>query len=183
MHNQQILSLPPSLPPSLLQVTGTWAGFYDYNTLDQSAILGNYPDTHNPSLYPFLPPSLPPSLADRLVGRFLRLQYPRPECHLRQTSRHRQPLPGQWLFRYALPPSLPPSPHLFFLDNIGGFTYSLPTPPSLLPSLGHGLQQAPAAGRAISELLLQGKYTSLDLSRLGLERVIEKRPLYERNVV
>jgi len=44
---------------------------------------------------------------------------------------------------------------------------------------GHGLQQAPAIGRAIKELLLDGGYQTIDLSRLGYQRVIENRPLHD----
>jgi len=48
---------------------------------------------------------------------------------------------------------------------------------------GHGLQQAPAVGRAIAELLVHGRYVSLDLAPLRFERMAEQRPLVERNVV
>ena len=48
---------------------------------------------------------------------------------------------------------------------------------------GHGLQHAPAVGRALAELVLQGGFRSLDLSRLGWARVLENRPLPELNVV
>jgi glycine/D-amino acid oxidase-like deaminating enzyme len=48
---------------------------------------------------------------------------------------------------------------------------------------GHGLQHSPAVGRALSELVLHGRYRSLDLSRLGWERVLHNRPLAELNVV
>ncbi len=48
---------------------------------------------------------------------------------------------------------------------------------------GHGLQHAPAVGRALSELVLHGGYRSLELSRLGWERVLRNRPLRELNVV
>jgi glycine/D-amino acid oxidase-like deaminating enzyme len=48
---------------------------------------------------------------------------------------------------------------------------------------GHGLQQAPAVGRALAELVVYGGYRSLDLSALGWQRVLEGRPLRELNVV
>ncbi|CAN7667053.1 FAD-binding oxidoreductase [Trinickia sp. LjRoot230] len=48
---------------------------------------------------------------------------------------------------------------------------------------GHGLQQGPATGRGVSELILNGKYTSLDLSSLSWARVLENRPIVEKNVV
>lgn len=48
---------------------------------------------------------------------------------------------------------------------------------------GHGLQQAPAAGRAIAELILHGAYHSIDLSRFGYQRLRDGRPLKEINVV
>ncbi|QCP53622.1 FAD-binding oxidoreductase [Trinickia violacea] len=48
---------------------------------------------------------------------------------------------------------------------------------------GHGLQQGPATGRGVSELILRGRYTSLDLSALNWERVLENRPIVEKNVV
>lgn len=48
---------------------------------------------------------------------------------------------------------------------------------------GHGIQQAPATGRAIAELICDGRFTSIDLARFGYERIREKRPLTELNVV
>ncbi|ACR32200.1 NAD(P)/FAD-dependent oxidoreductase [Burkholderia glumae] len=48
---------------------------------------------------------------------------------------------------------------------------------------GHGLQQGPATGRGVSELILNGRYTSLDLSELDWRRVLERRPIVEKNVV
>lgn len=48
---------------------------------------------------------------------------------------------------------------------------------------GHGLQQSPAIGRALAELVTEGRFTSLDLSAFGWERVLAGRPLLERNVV
>ena len=48
---------------------------------------------------------------------------------------------------------------------------------------GHGLQQAPAIGRAMAELLLDGRFVSLDLSRLGYRRIVENKPLLETGIV
>jgi FAD-dependent oxidoreductase domain-containing protein 1 len=48
---------------------------------------------------------------------------------------------------------------------------------------GHGLQQSPAIGRALSELILEGAYKSIDLTRFGYERVARNQPLAELNVV
>lgn len=48
---------------------------------------------------------------------------------------------------------------------------------------GHGLQQSPAAGRAIAELIVHGEYRSLDLSRFSYDRLAQDRPLFESNVV
>jgi sarcosine oxidase len=48
---------------------------------------------------------------------------------------------------------------------------------------GHGLQQAPAIGRALAELVLDGRFVTLDLSRLSYARVMANRPLLERGIV
>ena len=48
---------------------------------------------------------------------------------------------------------------------------------------GHGMQQAPAAGRGIAELILRGRFETLDLAPLGFQRLIEGRRLLEANVI
>jgi FAD-dependent oxidoreductase domain-containing protein 1 len=48
---------------------------------------------------------------------------------------------------------------------------------------GHGMQQAPAVGHALAELIAAGAYQSLDLAPLSPQRIIERRPLLETNVI
>ena len=48
---------------------------------------------------------------------------------------------------------------------------------------GHGMQQSPAVGRAVAELIVHGGFRSLDLTPLGFERLLARRPLVESNVV
>ncbi len=86
-----------------IKVVNAWAGFYDYNTLDQNAIIGPHPELRN-----------------------------------------------------------------FYFAN--GFS-------------GHGLQQAAAAGRAVTELILHGRFCTIDLTRFGYARIAEGRPLLELNVI
>jgi len=86
-----------------LRVVSSWAGFYEYNTLDANAIIGRHPQLQN-------------------------------------------------------------------LILCNGFS-------------GHGLQQAPGAGRAVAELLTTGRYTSIDVSCFGFERVLKSEPIYEQNIV
>lgn len=61
-----------------------------------------------------------------------------------------------------------PEPGNFYLAN--GFS-------------GHGLQQSPAIGRGLSELLIYGRYRTLDLTALSFTRFLEGRRMVEKNVV
>ncbi len=86
-----------------IKVTSAWVGHYDYNALDQNAVIGPHPEVAN-----------------------------------------------------------------FLFAN--GFS-------------GHGLQQGPAAGNAISELVIDGGYKTIDLARFGYDRIRNKAPLFEKNVI
>lgn len=48
---------------------------------------------------------------------------------------------------------------------------------------GHGLQQSPATGRGVSELILTGKFQTLDLSPFNYERVERNEPFLEEAVI
>ncbi|MBC2837583.1 NAD(P)/FAD-dependent oxidoreductase [Paragemmobacter straminiformis] len=48
---------------------------------------------------------------------------------------------------------------------------------------GHGLQQGPATGRGVAELILYGGFRALDLSEVGYERIVEGRPFLEKAVI
>lgn len=48
---------------------------------------------------------------------------------------------------------------------------------------GHGLQQSPAVGRAMSELLTYGEYRTLDLSCFGYGRIVRNEPFLETAII
>lgn len=48
---------------------------------------------------------------------------------------------------------------------------------------GHGIQQAPAVGRAISEIIMDDRFVTIDLTRLGWDRLMVKQRMQERNIV
>ena len=47
---------------------------------------------------------------------------------------------------------------------------------------GHGIMHAPAVGRALSELAIDGGYQSIDLSRMEIARVHDNEPLAELGI-
>jgi FAD-dependent oxidoreductase domain-containing protein 1 len=48
---------------------------------------------------------------------------------------------------------------------------------------GHGMMHAPAAGRAIAELIVHGRFATIDLSRLGYARIAANQPYAERGIL
>jgi glycine/D-amino acid oxidase-like deaminating enzyme len=48
---------------------------------------------------------------------------------------------------------------------------------------GHGLQQAPAVGCGLADLMATGAYRHIDLSPFALTRIAAGQPLLERNVI
>lgn len=48
---------------------------------------------------------------------------------------------------------------------------------------GHGLQQSPAVGCAVAELILDGNFKTLDLSGFSFRRILAQEPILERNIV
>ena len=48
---------------------------------------------------------------------------------------------------------------------------------------GHGMQQSPAMGRAVAELLCYGEYRTLDLSELTYERITRDEPFIETAII
>jgi glycine/D-amino acid oxidase-like deaminating enzyme len=48
---------------------------------------------------------------------------------------------------------------------------------------GHGLMHAPAVGRALAELIAKGRYESIDLERMGYQRVLDKAPYAETGII
>lgn len=48
---------------------------------------------------------------------------------------------------------------------------------------GHGLMHAPAVGRALSELIVKGRFETIDLARMGYQRVVEGAPYRERGII
>ncbi len=48
---------------------------------------------------------------------------------------------------------------------------------------GHGVMHAPAVGMALSELILDGRYSTIDLSRMAYQRVVDEVPYREKGII
>jgi FAD-dependent oxidoreductase domain-containing protein 1 len=66
---------------------------------------------------------------------------------------------------------------------IGAWNARLPNLFTVAGFSGHGMMHAPAAGRAIAELVVHRQFRTLDLSRLGYERVEAQTPYAEEGIL
>ncbi|XP_020667007.3 FAD-dependent oxidoreductase domain-containing protein 1 isoform X1 [Pogona vitticeps] len=48
---------------------------------------------------------------------------------------------------------------------------------------GHGLQQSPAVGQAIAELIMDGQYKTIDLTTFSFDRILRGEKVLERNII
>ena len=48
---------------------------------------------------------------------------------------------------------------------------------------GHGLMHAPAVGRALMELIVKGRFETIDLSRMGYQRIVDNAPYPETGII
>ena len=121
------------------------------------------------------------SPADDLDDQPLRPDYDSFESHLWPALAHRIPafeqarLERAWAGYFEMNTFdhnaiLGPHPSLENLLFMNGFS-------------GHGIQQAPVIGRAMAELILLGRFETLDLADLLFARVAENRPLREGIVI
>ncbi|MGI9384950.1 MAG: NAD(P)/FAD-dependent oxidoreductase [Methyloligellaceae bacterium] len=66
---------------------------------------------------------------------------------------------------------------------IGPLTSAAPNFIAACGFSGHGIMHAPAVGRALAELVLEGRYQSIDLARMEFRRVLENTPYPELGIV
>lgn len=69
--------------------------------------------------------------------------------------------------RNALIGAWPGCPNFYFIN---GFS-------------GHGIQQSPAAGRALAEIIVLGASRSIDIAALGPDRLLVNAPIEELNII
>ena len=124
----------------------SWAGFYEYNTFDQNAIIGRHPDTASDTHFMSQETNPIWSTCTHVLPK--------------KKRPHTESQPAYTIGRH---------PHVANMVLCNGFS-------------GHGLQQSPAAGRAVAEIIT-GSAQTVDVSSLGFERVLRGEPVYEQNIV
>jgi FAD-dependent oxidoreductase domain-containing protein 1 len=154
-----VLSCPQPLPncPLLIDPSGFWL-----RPEGRHFLFGTTPDPDRDDL------PLEPNLAELDEAMWTRIAHRIPAFEAMRIER-------AWAGYYEM--------NLFDHNAVIG---AHPQRPNLLFAAGfsgHGMQQAPAAGRGVAELALRGRFETLDLSALGFERLIEGRPLVEANVI
>jgi glycine/D-amino acid oxidase-like deaminating enzyme len=66
---------------------------------------------------------------------------------------------------------------------IGAWNSRMPNLYTVAGFSGHGMMHAPAAGRGIAELIIHGRYETIDLTCLGYERVENNEPFPETGIL
>lgn len=66
---------------------------------------------------------------------------------------------------------------------IGAWNSRLPNLYTVAGFSGHGMMHAPAAGRGVAELIINGRYETIDLTRLGYERIEKHQPYPEQGIL
>ena len=161
-----------------VKVKSSWAGHYEYNTLDQNAIIGKREakkrDERRDSRVKTQQSRLE-SQDSRLKSQRSRVETQESTVETQESRLETQQSTVKRVIRfrfshYSLPSPLGASPTASNMYLINGFS-------------GHGLQQSPAAGRGLAELMLTGSFHSIDLTRMSYERIARKEPLFEKNII
>ena len=66
---------------------------------------------------------------------------------------------------------------------IGPWVGGLPNLYTVAGFSGHGMMHAPAAGLAIAELIVRGRFETIDLTRLGYSRILQNEPYAEEGIL
>lgn len=155
-----VLSCPEPLPgcPVVIDTSGAW-----FRHEGDRFVAGAPPTGEDPDDAPLEPDH---ALFDELVWPALAHRVPAFE---------RLRVQGAWAGYYEM--------NLFDQNGIVGPHPAVPNLLFVNGFSGHGIQQSPAVGRGLAELILHGGYRTLDLAALGWERLLANRPLVERNVI
>ncbi len=157
-----VISCREQLPrcPLVIDPTGNW-----WRPEGQFFLCGRAPGEDEPD------PDEPPLV----VTEDMFLDYVWPALAARVPAFEAVKITSSWAGYYEL--------NLFDHNGIVGHHPAAPHLVLAAGFSGHGLQHTPATRRGVSELVADGGFTTLDLSPLGWQRLIENRPMWERNIV